>query len=104
MRNEIQRRSAQVVSIAQVVHAAWCLLIAMLVLAGAIWLLVRFGMNIWIGIIDFALVLLGLGWLVEACKLYATSTPQETPDARQRYFESRMLYVPKPRKRASRDG
>ena len=96
-------RAAQAgVSIARLLSAAFYLVIAVLLIAFALWLALPFGRNWILTGIPIFVGLRGAATGVKALDIFLSTRPHERPDERQRYFRSRSLYVPEDRRDARR--
>lgn len=99
MRRSMQAFETRVLEIFRVLQTIYYIVLALLALAGALWLTAIFGMNVFMAGMDFVLGLVGLGCLADAFHTYASDVAPEQPDRRERYLESRMLHAGRRRPR-----
>jgi hypothetical protein len=88
-------RAAQAgVSLARLFSAAFHLTIAILLIGFALWLALPLGQGWLLNIIAILFGLQGAAIGVKALEIFLSARPPERPDERQRYLQSRSLYVP----------
>ena len=93
MKDPLYRMSTATVSFAKLVEAGFYLALALVFVLIAWWLTRAFGLNWFMIGLDIFLGLNAAASFVEACTLYAASQPAERPDERERYLQSRSLYI-----------
>jgi fatty acid desaturase len=95
MRSPLERFAESTVTTARRAQAGAALCIAILLIIGAIWLTLAFGINWFTMGVDLLLVVFALGPFVRACEIYESIKPHsQRPEERQRYLYSQSLYIP----------
>jgi hypothetical protein len=94
MKDPLYRFSEATVLIARRLEAGLYLALFLILVVIALRLTLSFGLNWFIIGLDILLGLYAAGSFVKACTVYSSSQPPERPDERQRYFQSRSLYIP----------
>jgi fatty acid desaturase len=93
MNDPMRNFAEKMVKTARLAVAVWYFTLASAFGLGAFYLLIAFqNWFAWSFAIVFAVV--GLGSLLDASEAYVSARPLVRPDERQRYFESRSLYLP----------
>jgi hypothetical protein len=96
-------RGAQTcVSLARLISAAFYCAVALLLISIALWLALPLGQGWLLDILAILFGLQGAAVGVKGLEIFLSTRPPERPDARQRYLQSRSLYVPEDRRDARR--
>jgi hypothetical protein len=103
MKDPVYRFSAATVSFARLLEAGFDLGFSLGLILMALWLTLSFGLNWLIIGLDIFLVLCAAQAFVMACTIYSTSRLPERPDERERYLQSRSLYMPANQREAHRE-
>ncbi len=97
MSDPLYHLSSRVIRFTHVASAYSCFAVAMLFGIVILLLTGSFGLN-WITvIINCVLGFWAAAFFVDGCQAYLSAKPLQSPDQRQRYFDSRSLYLPRPR-------
>lgn len=94
MNDPLYRFSTATISLARRLEAGFYLGLALVFVAVVLWLTSAFGLNWFVLGLDMFLGFCAAGLFVNACMIYSTVQQPERPDERQRYLQSRSLYIP----------